>query len=546
MQDYEKLGLFYLGKTYDMKDRQVTPNLVLYESKHLTTHAVCVGMTGSGKTGLGIALLEEAAIDGIPVIAIDPKGDLGNLLLTFPKLKAEDFQPWVDADEAGRRGLTTEQFAAQTAEQWRKDWLAWDQTGERIERLREAVDLAIYTPGSTAGLPLTVLRSFNAPPPGLVEQTEAYRERVASAVSGLLALLGIVVDPITSREHILLANVLDHSWRAGHDLDMASLIHAVQSPPFQKVGVLDLETFFPAKDRFALAMKLNNLLASPGFAAWLEGDPLDVSGLLYTPTGKPRLSIMSIAHLSDNERMFFVTILLNEVLAWIRTQPGTSSLRAILYMDEIFGYFPPTANPPSKVPMLTLLKQARAFGLGVVLATQNPVDLDYKGLSNAGTWFLGRLQTQRDKDRVLEGLEGASTVAGHAFDRKKMDEILSGLGNRVFVMNNVHEDKPVVFQTRWALSYLRGPLTREQIQTLMAPRKQALTPRNCVHSTSIVVACLATVDHQLGRPSSSGSARPVMPPDVPEFFVPRRRMRSSRRIAAVSPRTFRCGPTPLR
>ena len=336
-----------------------------------------------------------------------------------------------------------------------------------------------------------MLRSFDAPPPGLIEQAEAYRERVASTVSGLLALLGIVVDPITSREHILLANVLDHSWRAGHDLDMAGLIHAVQSPPFQKVGVLDLETFFPAKERFALAMKLNNLLASPGFAAWLEGDPLDVGGLLYTPAGKPRLSIMSIAHLSDNERMFFVTILLNEVLAWIRTQPGTSSLRAILYMDEIFGYFPPTANPPSKVPMLTLLKQARAFGLGVVLATQNPVDLDYKGLSNAGTWFLGRLQTQRDKDRVLEGLEGASTVAGHAFDRKKMDEILSGLGNRVFVMNNVHDDKPVVFQTRWALSYLRGPLTREQIQTLMA------TAQAGICGLTVATSSIASFTHRL-------------------------------------------------
>jgi hypothetical protein len=305
---------------------------------------------------------------------------------------------------------------------------------------------------------------------------------------------------------------------------MAGLIQAVQSPPFSKVGVLDLETFYPAKDRFALAMKLNNLLASPGFAAWLEGDPLDVSALLYTPDGKPRVSIVSIAHLSDNERMFFVTILLNEVLAWVRTQPGTSSLRAILYMDEIFGYFPPTANPPSKVPMLTLLKQARAFGLGVVLATQNPVDLDYKGLSNAGTWFLGRLQTQRDKDRVLEGLEGASTVAGHAFDRKKMDDILSGLGNRVFVMNNVHEDKPVVFQTRWALSYLRGPLTRDQIQTLMAHRKQ--TAASVPVPPATVAAELSPLSPSLPSSvvsrSSSGLARPMMPPDVPEFFIPRR------------------------
>ena len=330
MPDFEKLGLFYLGKTYDLKHRKVTSDLLLYESKHLTTHAVCVGMTGSGKTGLGIGLLEEAAIDGIPVIAIDPKGDLGNLLLGFPELRPEDFLPWVDADEAGRRGKTVEEFAAQTAEQWKDGLADWGEDGARIARLRNAVDLAIYTPGSSAGLSLTVLRSFDAPPPALVGQTEAYRERITSAVSGLLALMGITADPISSREHILLSNVLDHAWRAGKDLDIASLIHAVQSPGFQKVGVMDVETFFPAKDRFVLAMKLNNMLASPGFAGWLEGDALDVGSLLYTSEGKPRLSVLSIAHLSDNERMFFITILLNEVLAWARTQPGTSSLRAVL------------------------------------------------------------------------------------------------------------------------------------------------------------------------------------------------------------------------
>jgi hypothetical protein len=486
-------------------------------------------MTGSGKTGLGIALLEEAAIDGIPVIAIDPKGDLGNLLLSFPELQPDDFLPWVDPDLAGRRGISREQLAAQTAKQWSDGLAAWGEDSGRISRLHESVDLAIYTPGSSAGLPLTVLGSFKAPPPGLVSQAEVYRDRITSTVSGLLALVGVMVDPITSREHILLANVLDHAWRDGHHLDMASLIQAIQSPPFQTVGVIDVETFFPAKDRFTLAMKLNNLLASPGFAGWLEGDALDVSGMLYTRQGKPRLSIVSIAHLSENERMFFVTILLNEVLAWVRTQPGTSSLRAVLYMDEIFGYFPPTANPPSKVPMLTLLKQARAYGLGVMLATQNPVDLDYKGLSNAGTWFLGRLQTQRDKARVLEGLEGASAAAGHAFDHRKMDEVLSGLGNRVFVMNNVHNDQPVLFQTRWALSYLRGPLTRDQIQTLMAARKQATAraqaPEPVPGSQPVASSppSSAPASVSVGTLSSTvAGVHPVVPPDVPEFFVTRR------------------------
>jgi hypothetical protein len=519
--EYEKLGVFYLGKTYDLERRKTGANLVLYKSKDLTTHAVCVGMTGSGKTGLCLAILEEAAIDGIPVIAIDPKGDIGNLLLTFPQLRGEDFAPWVDPDEAARQEVPLDQFAEKTAETWRKGLTTWSQDGTRIQRFRDAADLALYTPGSSAGLPLTVFRSFNAPPPALVNQGEAYRERVNSAASGLLALLGIEADPVSSREHILLANLLDQTWRNGHNLDLPGLIHAVQQPPFDKVGVIDLETFFPAKERFALALKLNNLIASQGFAAWMEGEGLDVGSLLYTREGKPRVSILSIAHLSESERMFFVTILLNEVLAWVRTQPGTSSLRAVLYMDEIFGYFPPTRNPPSKTPMLTLLKQGRAFGLGVVLATQNPVDLDYKGLSNAGTWFLGRLQTKRDKERVLEGLEGASTAAGHSFDRPAMDRLLSGLGNRVFLLNNVHEDEPLVFETRWVLSYLRGPLTREQIQKLMAPLKQAPTAAAAppVPATGAPPTPAAA---SAPSPALKAASRPVIPPDVPEFFIPRR------------------------
>jgi len=535
-EDFEKLGFFYLGQEYDLDRRERTPSGWLYESKQLTTHAVCVGMTGSGKTGLCLGLLEEAAIDGIPVIAIDPKGDIGNLLLGFPELRGSDFLPWIDPDEAKRRNMSPEEFAEKTAKTWREGLADWGQDGARIRRLRDAVDMAIYTPGSNAGLPLTVLRSFTAPPESLLGDLEAYRDRVASAVSGLLGLMGVDSDPITGREHILLASLLDHAWRSGRDLDLTDLIHEVQSPPFDKVGVIDLETFYPAKDRFSLAIRMNSLIASPGFAGWLEGEPLDIGGLLHTAEGKPRASILSIAHLSEPERMFFVTILLNEILAWIRTRPGTSSLRAVLYMDEIFGYFPPTANPPSKKPMLTLLKQARAYGLGIVLATQNPVDLDYKGLSNAGTWFIGRLQTKRDKDRVLEGLEGASTAAGKSFNRARMDGILSALGKRIFLMNNVHEENPLVFESRWALSYLRGPLIREQIQALMAPRKKARadlgavteavepTPDATVEPTEESTLAPDVANDGAGR-------RPVVPPDVPEFFLPR----GASAVAAGSP-----------
>jgi hypothetical protein len=512
MQDFEQLGVFYLGRRYDLDAKAPQDALLLYDSKDLTTHAVCVGMTGSGKTGLCLALLEEAAIDGIPALVVDPKGDLGNLLLTFPQLRAEDFQPWIDPADAARNGASVEDYAAKTAQRWKDGLAAWGQDGDRIARFRNAVDIAIYTPGSSAGLGLTVLRSFAAPGPELLKDEEALRDRVNAAAAGLLALLGIDADPLRSREHILVSTLLDRAWREAKDIELGELIRGIQSPPFDKLGVMDLETIYPAKDRMALAMSLNNLLASPGFSAWMEGEPLDVQRLLYTPEGKPRLSILSIAHLSEAERMFFVTILLNEVIAWMRRQAGTSSLRALLYMDEVFGYFPPTANPPSKTPMLTLLKQARAYGLGVVLATQNPVDLDYKGLSNAGTWFLGRLQTERDKARVLDGLEGASAAAGANFDRARMERILSGLGNRVFLMNNVHDDEPVVFQSRWALSYLRGPLTKEQIQRLMAERKGTAKPQASIRSGSATTVLAPLAD----------GARPVLPPDVPEVFLPRR------------------------
>ncbi|HWF58839.1 MAG TPA: ATP-binding protein [Nitrospira sp.] len=512
--DFEKLGVFYLGRPYDFATKQAKPGWLLYDSKDLVTHAVCVGMTGSGKTGLCLALLEEAAIDSIPAIIIDPKGDLGNLMLTFPSLKGEDFQPWINEDDARKKGLSSADYAKAQAELWAKGLAGWQQDGARIQRLRDAADVAIYTPGSNAGLPVSILKSFAAPAADVREDAELLRERISTTVTSLLGLLGIEADPIQSREHILLSTILDHTWKNEEDLDLAALIQAIQSPPVSQIGVMDVDSFFPSKDRFALAMKLNNLLAAPGFQAWLEGEALDIQQLLYSPSGKPRLAIFSIAHLSDAERMFFVTLLLSQMVGWMRAQSGTTSLRALLYMDEIFGYFPPVANPPSKLPLMTLLKQARAFGLGVVLATQNPVDLDYKGLANTGTWFIGRLQTERDKARVLEGLEGASTNAGKRFDRGRMEQTLAGLGNRIFLMNNVHEDEPVVFETRWCLSYLRGPLTRAQIKALMAPvRSETVKAKGETPGTS---------RSPLSTQSSALKSRPILPPDVPQHFVPLR------------------------
>ncbi len=499
MLDYEKLGVFYLGKVWDPAARALREEPLLYASKQLTTHAVVLGMTGSGKTGLSIGMLEEAAIDGVPCIAIDPKGDLGNLLLTFPDMAPGDFRPWIDAEEAARRGVSPDEWAATTADSWRKGLAEWDQDAARIQRLKDAAEVSVYTPGSSTGRPLALLRSFD-PPKGEVDE-EAMREQVSGAVSGLLGLLGVDADPLQSRDHILLSRILHEAWADGRDVDLAQLIGAIQQPSFTRMGVVDLDSFFPAKERFALAMQLNNLLASPGAAAWMEGEPLDIQALLFTAAGKPRVSVISIAHLSDAQRMFFVSTLLHAMVGWMRTQPGTSSLRAVLFMDEIYGYFPPTANPPSKAPMLTLLKQARAFGLGVVLATQNPVDLDYKGLSNCGAWFIGRLQTERDKARVLDGLEGAAP----GLDRASMDTLLSGLGNRVFLLHNVHADGPVLFQTRWTLSYLRGPVTREEIKRLTRAAGATATP-----AVTKAVAAPAAVP---------AAAKPVLPVGVDERFL---------------------------
>ncbi|MCP3920852.1 MAG: ATP-binding protein [bacterium] len=519
-KDFEKLGAFYLGRELDVDSGETKDEPLLYDAKDLCTHGVCVGMTGSGKTGLCIGLLEEAAIDGVPALVIDPKGDMGNLMLTFPQLRPEDFEPWIDPGEATREGMDVGAYAARTAKMWREGIASWGQGPDRIRRLKNAAEVAIYTPGSTAGLPLTVLRSFAAPPAALLEDSEAFGDKVQSAVAGLLALMGADTDPVKSRDFTLLSNIVHRAWGEGRDLELADLIREIQDPPFKRLGVLDLESFYPAKERASLAMSLNNLLASPTFAPWLEGEALDVGKLLYTPEGKPRIAILSIAHLSDAERMFFVTILLNEVVAWMRAQPGTSSLRALLYMDEIFGYFPPTAEPPSKRPMLTLLKQARAFGVGVLLATQNPVDLDYKGLSNTGTWFIGRLQTERDKLRVLDGLEGAMSSGGKTFDRGKLDRTLSGLSSRVFLMNNVHEDAPVVFNTRWVLSYLRGPLTRTQIKTLMA--------RPAAARKKFVAARTERVPREEARETKP--ERPSPPAGIKERFLPLAAVPGSKRL----------------
>ncbi len=522
---------FYIGRDFDPQIGETVSQDTKYDPDDLTTHAVVVGMTGSGKTGLCVDMMEEAALKGIPALMIDPKGDITNLLLHFPELAPDDFQPWINPDQARREDKTIQEAAEQTADLWRNGLAKWDIEPERLRALKEAAQFSVYTPGSDAGIPISILASLEAPPIAWDQNEELLREKISGTVTALLSLVGMQdIDPVRSREHILLANIFEQAWSQGVDLDLGELILQTQNPPFSKLGVFDVNTFFPEKDRFELAMLLNNILAAPAFQVWLEGQPLDIQGLLYTPDGRPRHSIFYIAHLPDGERMFFVTLLFSAVEAWMRTQAGTTSLRSLLYFDEIFGYLPPTQNPPSKEPMLRMLKQARAFGVGLVLVTQNPVDLDYKGLSNTGTWFIGKLQTDQDKQRLLDGLQGATPD----MDRGGYDKMISSLGKRVFLLHNVHEKKPQLFQTRWAMNYLAGPLTRTQIplaNQLVGARAEALPPDDAVRpsfgveETSIPVGRQPSttvsqpkVESEQGLPGSA--TRPAVPGQIAEYFLP--------------------------
>jgi len=561
---------FYLGKIFDSKAAKLTDAKLQYDPADLTTHAVVTGMTGSGKTGLCISLLEEAALQGVPAIIIDPKGDLTNLLLHFPNLLPADFQPWLDPEMVRRSGKSEDEVALEAATSWRNGLKDWGIGPDRIQDLQNLVKFAVYTPGSDAGIPVSVLSSLAAPKLDWEENREALRERISSTVTALLGLVGMNdLDPIRSREHILLSNIFEEHWSNGRDLDLTELILQTQTPPFDKLGAFPVDTFFPPKDRMELAMTINNILAATAFQSWREGESLDVAALLFTPEGQPRHSIFYLAHLSDGERMFFTTLLLSAVETWMRTQGGTSNLRALLYMDEIYGYLPPTANPPSKQPLLRMLKQARAFGLGLLLATQNPVDMDYKALSNTGTWFIGKLQTERDKNRLLDGLE---SLAG-GFSRAEMDKLISALGKRVFVMNNVHEKNPILFQTRWAMNFLAGPLTRSQIRPLnqlvgageqpvasetatseavasrsVASRSVASEAVNNVQTFQRSNAPTATAPQPLipNRPvpnrlipnSANGSAtKPSLPAGIREYFLPQNNSLSEAFQSAGKPMT---------
>jgi len=505
--DYEKLKLFYIGKEKTQNNESIP---LVYKNKDLTTHAAILGMTGSGKTGLGISLLEEAAIDNIPSIIIDPKGDMGNLLLTFPQLRAEDFEPWIEEQDAQNNNMSKSELAQKTASMWENGIKGDFQSKDRIKKLKNSADFTIYTPGSSSGVPVSILSSFKAPSSEVLEDFDILSQLVSSTVTSLLSLAEIKASN-SSKEHILISSIFMNYYTSQKDLSMQEIISSIVTPPFTKIGVFDLDTFFAQEDRLKLALKLNAIIANPSFKNWIVGEPLDISNMLYDENGKAKVSIFSISHLNDTQRMFFVSLLLNQMVAWMRRQEGTSSLKALLYMDEIFGYFPPSKNPPSKQPMLTLLKQARSFGIGVILSTQNPVDLDYKGLSNIGTWFIGRLQTKQDKEKVIDGLVTGGNIN---FNKDQLMDLISNLDKRNFIMKNIHEDSVKIFQTRWVLSYLKGPISRDDIKKLMKEKIAKALNKNKNKPTTKI----APKTKKQTLKQQENLHKPIVPNGVDEYF----------------------------
>jgi len=519
----QKPGDLYLGQLLDDDSSEPTGTPLHIASHRFTTHGVIVGMTGSGKTGLGVVLLEEVLSAGIPALILDPKGDMGNLLLNFPSFAPDDFEPWVDEGEARRKGVTPADLAQDTASLWKNGLASSGIDAERMERLRQSVDFRIFTPGSTAGIPLNIIGDLSPPSVSFNEESESVRDEIEGLVSGILVMADLEPDPLTSREHILLSNLVEHAWRSGRSLDLPTLIGQVLQPPLRRLGVFDLNTFFPEKERTKFAMRLNGLVASPSFAEWIKGEPLSIDGLLRAPDGRPRASIIYLSHLSESERVFVVTLLLSKLVTWMRQQSGTSELRAMVYADEVMGLAPPTAEPPSKRPILTLFKQARAHGVGMVLSTQNPVDLDYKLMSNAGTWMVGRLQTERDKARIIEALRSASGEV----DVGAWDARISGLGKRQFVLKTARSAAPSLFTTRWAMSYLRGPFTRAELLRLRpdvepvvedavsagAPHPSAAAP-SAEAGTSEAAGASVSAPPSASMPSSLASDESPIPPKV--------------------------------
>jgi hypothetical protein len=441
---------------------------------HLITHAVVVGMTGSGKSGLVMVMAEEALRARVPVLMIDVKGDLPNLLLSFADFDARHYTSWfaqqATAEEAAE---LASKFAAERAEKFRQ----WNLSESDLAAFTRDTQIRLITPGANSGESLHVLSSLEKRSPRWDTDPEAARSALSAAVSLVLRLLGRDPEPARSKEHVLLSVLAERRLLAGQNAELPALMQDVTSPPIAEVGALPISTFMKKSERLRLAASLNTLLASPTFASWRQGAALDVQSWL-TPdaTGRTPAVILSVAHLDDEERALVLGVVLEDILSWVRSLPGSQQLKALVMFDEVYGFLPPhPANPPTKRPIVALMKQARAFGVGVVVATQNPMDLDYRALSNAGVWCIGRLQTDADRARVIDGLRGALSVEQtDAAIEEDLGRTIQRLADRWFVIKDTHAKVgPLLLQPRYAMSWLRGPMTRGELRAACEQRLAA-------------------------------------------------------------------------
>lgn len=436
--------------------------LLRVPAHHLVTHGVVVGMTGSGKTGLVTVIAEEALRAGVPTLVIDVKGDLQNLLLTLPPGGAEAYLPWFPS--AGADGSSPLERAGEVARERQAGFSKWSLSAEDVAQFARETHFRVLTPGASSGEALHVFSSLERRSKRWDTDPESSRAALSAAVSLVLRLLGRDPDPAKSKEHVLLSVLAERRLMAGQDAALPSLMAELTEPPIAEIGALPMNAFIRKSDRVNLAAALNTLLASPTFASWRQGASLDPAEWFVPVNGRTPCVIVSVAHLDDEERALVLGVLLEEVLSWVRGLSGSQRLEALVILDEAYGFLPPhPANPPTKRPLVALMKQARAFGVGVLVATQNPMDLDYRALSNAGLWFIGRLQTDADRGRVVDGL--ASGFAEGDLSRADLGRTVQRLKDRWFIVRNAHANGgPVLLQARHALSWMRGPMTRSELR----------------------------------------------------------------------------------
>jgi hypothetical protein len=444
----------------------------------------------------------------------DPKRQPGQSRKTS-KAYAESFVPWVQKSPGDTR--SPYEIAASLAKERREALDAWGLTLADVEEFTSKAEIRVITPGHNSGESLHVLSALEQPGGSWHTDRDGTRASVSAAISLLLRLIGRDPDAARSREHALLSVFVERRLERGLPCDLGALLQDLLEPPIQIVGSLPIDSYVSAKARADFAASLNTLLVSPSFVNWRQGASLRIGEWLKPASeradGKTPLVIVSVAHLDDDDRALVLGVLLEEFLSWVRSLPGTQDLRALLVFDEVYGYLPPHPHKPAtKQPLMLLLKQARAYGVGVILATQNPMDIEYRALSNASLWYVGRLQTDADRARVVEAMSQSGGTGAQSAPR--LAHLIKQLKNRFFIMRNLRAKDATLtlHQPRWAMSYLRGPLTPAEVRRVRQRLTGTLPPAPDVKSaapTDAKGAAGPTLPGAVGNTLPSPGATPL-------------------------------------